>query len=85
MDKTPFWGLRETQSKGMRLTSRLIWHYFTYQETWAMGKGMFTICRATWPDNEVQTLAKRVDKPPRTECCAKCHRDFNKRQGTKSS
>lgn len=80
MNRTPFWGLRKTQSIGMRLMERLIWHYFTYQETWAMGKGMFAVCRATWPDSEIHTLKKRLDKPPRIECCASCYRIFNKRQ-----
>ena len=73
-----FWGLRQTQSKGMRLSARLIWHYFTYQETWAMGKGFFSFCRATWPDG-VHTLKKRGDKPLRKDCCAECHVEYNKK------
>lgn len=78
-----FWGLRRTGSKGMRLNERLIWHYFTYQETWARGKGMFTICRANWNDYPGVTLDKRIEKPPRKECCAECHVQFNKRYKVK--
>ena len=80
MDKIPFWGLRETQSKGMRFNTRQIWHYFIYKETWAQGRGMFTICHANFDDNESHTLAKITNKPPRIECCASCYRIFNKRQ-----
>lgn len=78
MNNNPFWGLRKTCSKGMRLNERLVWHYFTYQMTWARGNGYFTICRANWQDNEFQTLKKRFDKPPRIECCAQCFTQYNK-------
>lgn len=83
MDKTPFWGLRDTQSKGMRFNTRQIWHYFTYQEPRSHDTGMFTLCRATWPDNEAHTLAKVAQRPPRLECCADCYRIFNKQQRIK--
>ena len=76
----PFWGLRETQSKGMRFNTRQIWHYFTYQETWARGEGMLTVCHAKFDDNELHTLGKIPHKPPRGECCASCYRIFNKKQ-----
>ncbi len=75
-----FWGQRTTQSKGMRFNTRLVWHYFTYQETWARGKGMFSACRANWAGNEFHTLAKQIEKPPRKECCADCHSQYNKQQ-----
>lgn len=75
---TDFWGLRKTSSKGMRFNERLIWHYFTYQQTWAMGQGFFTICRATFPDG-IHTLEKRKDKPLGKECCAECHAEYNKK------
>ena len=78
--RKPFWGLRKTQSKGMRFDERLIWHYFTYQETWARGKGMFTVCHANWKDEKHSTLGKIRDKPPRIECCAGCYSAFTKRQ-----
>ena len=73
-----FWGLRETQSKGMRFSTRYIWHYFTYQETWANGNGLFTVCRANWKDNDLYTKDKRTAKPPREECCSSCHAIYNK-------
>jgi len=74
-----FWGQRETGSKGMRMNTRLVWHYFVYKETWAMGKGMFAVCRASWPDNNSHTLAKQNEKPIRKECCAECHAIYNRR------
>ncbi len=76
-----FWGLRKTGSKGMRFYDRMIWHYFTYQKTWARGEGMFTICHANWDDGRI--TEKREDRPPRKDCCAQCYTGYNKRQKVK--
>ena len=77
--KEPFWGQRATQSKGMRVDTRLIWHYFTWHKTWANGEDYFTVCRGSFSDSQYHTLQKSNLKPLGKDCCSACQVIFNKR------
>jgi len=80
-----FWGQQKTASKGMRLNTRFIWHYFKkykqpkerfYHVDSLRDGEYYSICRARWQPNHV--INRTIETPPRKDICDGCWRTFNK-------